>query len=57
VSVGAQEYTVTLRFRVVTKQDRRKIAETAWDVIQRTVDIYSPEWRSGELMEIVRVEK
>ena len=56
MAIGAQEYTVTVRFRVVTKEDRRHIAEAAWAVVKEALGIHGPDWRSGELVEITPVD-
>ena len=47
---------LTVRFKVVTNYDRRRIAETAWNTVKESVLLYGPDWRSGELIEIIPVD-
>lgn len=55
--IGVQEYSVTIKLQVVTKEDRRHIAEMALAVIKDAVRSYGPDIRSGELVEIQLEEK
>ena len=52
----AHVYTVTIRFPVVTKRDRRQIAEAALVIVKESMNVHGSYWRSGELVEITQVE-
>lgn len=56
MAIGAQEYSVTIKLELVTKRDRRNIAELAWTIIQNAANDYGPDLRSGELMDITPVD-
>ncbi len=55
--IGVQDYSVTIELQVVTKEDRRHIAEMALAVIKDAVRSYGPDIRSGKLVEIQLEEK
>lgn len=48
---------MTIELQVMTKEDRRHIAEMALAVIKDAVRSYGPDIRSGELVEIQLEEK
>lgn len=56
-TIGAREYTVMIKLQVVTKEDRRHIAEMALAVVNDAVRNYGPDIRAGELVEIQLEEK